>query len=60
MEPAERSIDVLNSLIETTIDSVDGYEKAAEVARDPSLSGMFRQFAADRRQAVTLLRAEVV
>jgi uncharacterized protein (TIGR02284 family) len=57
---SDRDIDVLNSLIETTIDSVDGYEKAAEVAGDDLLSGMFRQFASDRRQAVTQLRSQVV
>ena len=59
METSERDIEVLNSLIETTIDSVDGYEKAAEVAGDDQLSGMFRQFAQDRREAVTQLRSQV-
>jgi uncharacterized protein (TIGR02284 family) len=59
MEKHERNIEVLNSLIQTTIDSVNGYEKAAEVADDTTLSDMFRQFAADRRDALETLRSQV-
>ena len=59
METHERNIEVLNSLIETTIDSVDGYEKAAEVADDATLSEMFLQFASDRRDALAMLRSHV-
>jgi uncharacterized protein (TIGR02284 family) len=50
---------VLNALLQTTIDSVDGYEKAAEVAGEGAVASMFRQFADDRREAVNLLRAQV-
>lgn len=55
----DEQIDLLNELIETTIDSVDGYEQAAEVASDPDLAGTFRRFAAERREALDRLRAEV-
>lgn len=50
---------VLNSLLQTTIDSVDGYEKAADVAGTGAVGSMFRQFADERREAVNLLRAQV-
>jgi len=50
---------VLNSLLQTTIDSVDGYEKAADIAGIGAVSSMFRQFADERREAVNLLRAQV-
>ena len=56
---SDRNIKVLNSLIETTIDSVDGYEKAAEVASTGGVGDLFRRYAGERRQAVTRLRDEV-
>jgi uncharacterized protein (TIGR02284 family) len=59
MQKHERNIEVLNSLIQTTIDSVDGYERAAEVADDAALSDLFRQFASDRRDALATLRNQV-
>ena len=37
----EYDVDVLNGLIETTLDSVDGYEAAAQDARDPRFATMF-------------------
>lgn len=53
-------IATLNSLIETTIDSADGYEQAAAHDKADDLSQTFRQFAAERRSIVADLRGHVV
>ena len=53
-------IRMLNSLIETTIDSADGYEQAAAQATDRELAELFRRFGSERRQVVADLRREVV
>jgi uncharacterized protein (TIGR02284 family) len=58
-EKPTQNIELLNSLIETTIDSVDGYEKAAEAAKGDEVSVMFRRFADERREAVARLRDQV-
>jgi uncharacterized protein (TIGR02284 family) len=50
---------VLNSLIETTIDSVDGYRRSAEEATDGRFSTHFRNWASEREQVVTRLRDRV-
>jgi uncharacterized protein (TIGR02284 family) len=52
-------ISVLNSLIETTIDSVDGYRHSANEATNQRFSDSFRQWAQDREQVVTKLRDRV-
>jgi uncharacterized protein (TIGR02284 family) len=52
-------ISVLNSLIETTIDSVDGYRHSANEASNQRFSESFRQWAQDREQVVTKLRDRV-
>jgi uncharacterized protein (TIGR02284 family) len=52
-------ISVLNSLIETTIDSVDGYRHSANEASNQRFSESFRQWAGDREQVVTKLRDRV-
>jgi uncharacterized protein (TIGR02284 family) len=57
---AETDIDALNDLIETTIDSADGYEQAAASADDADLGETFRRFGTERRQIVADLRAQVV
>jgi uncharacterized protein (TIGR02284 family) len=56
----EKDISVLNSLIETTIDSADGYEQAAGTAQDADLAQLFRRFASERRSVVADLRSHVV
>jgi uncharacterized protein (TIGR02284 family) len=58
----ETSYDIrtLNSLIATTIDSVDGYETAATDASVEQFASMFRSAASDRRIVMQDLRAEVV
>jgi uncharacterized protein (TIGR02284 family) len=52
-------ISILNSLITTTIDSADGFEKSAEAAEAGRFSQLFRDFAAERRQTVARLQETV-
>ncbi|HEY1606808.1 MAG TPA: PA2169 family four-helix-bundle protein [Allosphingosinicella sp.] len=52
-------IDALNSLIETTIDSVDGYRHSATESTDSRFSEAFRDWAKDREEVVTKLRDRV-
>lgn len=57
---SDTDIRTLNSLIETTIDSADGYEQASETEKAGDLAQTFRQFAAERRSIVAELRGHVV
>lgn len=52
-------VTVLNSLIETTIDSVDGYTRSAEEATNGTFTQMFQQRAQERQQVVERLREQV-
>ena len=52
-------ITVLNSLIETTIDSVDGYRRSAEEATNSRFSAAFLERASEREQVVQRLRDRV-
>lgn len=52
-------VDVLNGLIETTLDSVNGYEEAAKEARGSAFSALFRERAAERRTVAGRLQEEV-
>ncbi len=52
-------ISVLNSLIETTIDSIDGYRRSSEEATSSRFSDTFRRWAAEREQVVARLRDRV-
>ena len=54
-----RDITVLNSLIETTIDSVDGYRRSAQEATNSRFSAEFLERAAEREQVVSQLRDRV-
>ena len=55
----DHDISVLNSLITTTIDSADGFERSAEDADLPRFAEMFREFAMERRQVVGMLQLGV-
>ncbi len=55
----EHDITVLNSLITTTIDSANGFERSAEDADLPRFVEMFREFAQERRQVVGRLQERV-
>lgn len=48
---------VLNTLIDTTIDSIKGYEESAEDTENMRHAQIFRQNAEDRRQALQTLQA---
>jgi uncharacterized protein (TIGR02284 family) len=56
---ADDQIDTLNSLLKTTIDSVDGYENSAKELSSGRIQEIFRQRANDRQQVVQQLREEV-
>ena len=55
----DHDVTVLNSLIETTIDSVDGYRHSAGEATNPQFAEIFRQRAQEREQVVAKLRQRV-
>jgi len=59
MSEQSHEIHVLNDLIETTIDSVDGYAEAAKDAENAQFRDLFLSRAAERRQVATRLREAV-
>lgn len=59
MQSNEHDISVVNSLITTTIDSANGFERSAEDADVPQFIEMFRSFAGERRQVVGMLQQHV-
>jgi uncharacterized protein (TIGR02284 family) len=59
MTEHSESISTLNTLIATTTDSVNGYEKSAGEIQDQRLQQIFRQRADERQQVVQKLREEV-
>lgn len=52
-------IDVLNGLIETTVDSIDGYRRSAEEAAGSRFASEFLDRAAERGRVVVALREEI-
>ena len=59
MFDSNKDINVLNSLIETTLDSIDGYRRSAEEATSSRFSSEFLARASEREQVVATLRDEV-
>ncbi|MDB5460197.1 MAG: hypothetical protein JWO72_1938 [Caulobacteraceae bacterium] len=59
MQANDHAVKVLNSLIETTLDSANGYRQAAQNVRDPELRSMFEQHASRREQISSELQGEV-
>jgi len=55
----EHDIKVLNSLIETTIDSAEGYGEAAKDADNTRYAAQFQSRAAERRQVTQTLQQQV-
>jgi uncharacterized protein (TIGR02284 family) len=55
----KHDIKVLNSLIETTLDSADGYRQAAENAGNSQYKILFQQWSVERRQVVSDLQGQV-
>jgi uncharacterized protein (TIGR02284 family) len=58
-EEASHDIKILNGLIETTLDSVDGYRLAAEEAPSRSLRASFGSRVSERQHVVDRLRERV-
>ncbi|HEX8401477.1 MAG TPA: PA2169 family four-helix-bundle protein [Allosphingosinicella sp.] len=56
---SSHDISVLNGLIETTIDSVDGYRRSAQEATSSRFSSQFLERANEREQVVSKLREAV-
>ena len=52
----DHDIKVLNSLIETTLDSADGYAEAAKDAKSGQLVSLFHGRSSERRQAASTLQ----
>ncbi len=59
MADHDHDISTLNGLIETTLDSVDGYTEAAKDAENARFVGLFNDRAAERRQVATALQQQV-
>ncbi|MDX3898991.1 MAG: PA2169 family four-helix-bundle protein [Sphingobium sp.] len=55
----DSTISTLNSLIKTTLDSMKGFEDAAQDAENTQFATLFADFARDRSQVATALQAEV-
>jgi uncharacterized protein (TIGR02284 family) len=55
----KRHIDVLNGLIETTLDSADGYKEAAVDAKNHHFKSLFEKRAMQRRQLTADLKVQV-
>ncbi len=55
----ERAIKTLNGLIETTLDSVNGYRHAADGVSSPELKTLFTERAGKREELSRRLQAEV-
>ena len=56
---SDTDISVLNGLIKTTLDSMNGYEDAAKDAESTQFATMFADFARDRAQVATKLQNQV-
>ncbi len=52
-------VSTLNSLIATTIDSVNGYQESADAVEDGQFRTLFQELGRDRQQVVPALQAEV-
>ncbi len=59
MHTNEDHIDLVNGLVETTIDSADGYEAAAREADGARFKDLFEKRAQERRTIATELQQEV-
>ena len=59
MFDSNTEISTLNSLIATTLDSVDGYTEAAKESDNAKFADMFTSRASERRSIVTQLQSEV-
>jgi uncharacterized protein (TIGR02284 family) len=56
---SNNDVDVLNDLIEVTLDSADGYRQAADTAKSPRLKDLFTRRAGQRQSMVRELQQRV-
>ena len=56
---ASGDVTVLNTLIATLLDSIEGYQKSAENVENPRFAELFNERAQERQQVVTRLQAAV-
>jgi uncharacterized protein (TIGR02284 family) len=59
MSSNDHDVKVLNSLIETTIDSADGYAEAAQDADSTRYTATFQSRATERKQVASTLQQQV-
>jgi uncharacterized protein (TIGR02284 family) len=59
MQSQDHAVKVLNSLIETTLDSANGYRDAAEGADSPPIRSLLAQKASTREELSRRLQSEV-
>lgn len=59
MADTSNDITVLNSLIKTLNDSINGYQESAKDVQNQRFQSMFQDRAMERQQVVTRLQAEV-
>lgn len=59
MTSTDHDIKILNGLIETTIDSAEGYGEAAKDAENTRYAATFQQRASERRQVAQKLQQQV-
>ena len=59
MPDMNEQISTLNTLIATTIDSINGFENSAKEIENQNLAQIFRERANERQQVVEQLRSEV-
>ena len=55
----DKDTNTINSLIATTLDSVDGYREASKEAKNTFLADKFRSWATDREQVVRTMQTKV-
>ena len=55
----EHDVDLLNTLIATTLDSVKGFREAAEDSKNPNHQQFFREMSQERSQVASDLQAHV-
>jgi uncharacterized protein (TIGR02284 family) len=56
---SNNDVSTLNSLIATTIDSINGYQESADAVENPQFRELFQELARDRQQVLPQLQAEV-
>ena len=59
MASTQHDLDILNNLIEVTLDSAHGYEDAAKDTRNPYFKTLFGKRAIERKQVTAELQTEV-